>query len=68
VLPRVLLVRDLDLDAVDLLALVVLLDPVQLLLDVLAEPVGDLAVAAVDDDFHGGLPALGRAMFTCHRT
>ena len=48
--PGVLLQLHLDLDAHD--AVVVLLEPSELLLHVLPEPVRDLAPAALDDDVH----------------
>src|SRR5215212_874483 len=69
-LTGILLVRDLYLDAADLLAGVVLLEPVKLFLDVLAEPFGDLAVATVDDNFHGNsLASVSRSISapsSCH--
>ena len=52
VLARVSLVRDFDLDTVDLLALVVLVDALKLLDDVFSEPIRDFAVPALDDNFH----------------
>ncbi len=64
-LAGILLVRDLDLHAADLLAGVVLLEPEKLFLDVLAEPLGDLAVATVDDNFHGNsLASVSRPKFS----
>ena len=53
VLARVLLVLDLDLDPDD--PVVVLLQPGELLLDVLAEPVGHLAVPSRDHNLHVNL-------------
>ena len=57
VLARVALVLDLDLDPDD--PVVVLLEPGELLLDVTAEPVRQLAVTTRDHNFHVNLPLLG---------
>src|SRR5690349_8281257 len=54
VLARIRLVADVHFDAPDLLALTDLVDAVKLLDDLLAELFGDLAVAALDDNFHSG--------------
>jgi len=46
------LVADFHLDPVDLLSLVVLVDPLKFLDDVFTEPIGDFAVPTLDDNFH----------------
>jgi hypothetical protein len=54
VLPRVALVLDLDLDADD--AMVVLLESRELLRDVTAKAIRQLAVPTRDHNFHVNLP------------
>jgi hypothetical protein len=45
-------VADFHLDPVDLLSLVVLVDPLKFLDDMFTEPIGDFAVPTLDDNFH----------------
>jgi hypothetical protein len=52
VLTRIGLVRYLDLNPLDLLTLLKFVNALEFFDDLLTEPIGDLAVPALDDNFH----------------